>query len=216
MKNTTTNLAQTTPRTLTEDEIDLMSEEQLRTHLSSLGHDPDKQLAIFSSAIGSMKCQAALMKAAKIEPEVKEDARSVDLFPMPKFDKMAYAHHLVSAGRGQWMPSDDSANATTAADLFGKQKWEKTIFFPVRGDSMTPSGIHDGDSILVELGCEAKDGDIVLVHTAEHGEMVKLLRVDRDGAWLESSNTSYPPIRLGGPETFSIQGIVRGRAGPLP
>lgn len=212
MKN---NKDTTTAGMLSDAEIDNMSEAALREHLRSLGHDPDQQLAMFSAAIGAMKCHAALQATPNTSSPETAPAPIVETLA-PHFDHVPYIYQLVSAGRGQWVPSSDSAKGTTCTDLFGKQNWQRTAFAKVRGDSMSPSGIHDGDSILIELGCEARDGDIVLVHTAELGEVVKRLRVDQDGPWLESTNPAYPPIRLGEPDSYSIQGVVRGRAGRLP
>lgn len=63
----------------------------------------------------------------------------------------------------------------------------------VRGESMTDSGIYDGDIVIVRKQDTAEDGDIVIA-LLEDEATVKTLRNKRIKAYLEASNSKYKAI----------------------
>lgn len=63
----------------------------------------------------------------------------------------------------------------------------------VKGDSMTDSGIYDGDIVIVRKQDSAEDGDIVIA-LIEDEATVKTLRNKRIKAYLEASNSKYKSI----------------------
>jgi len=81
----------------------------------------------------------------------------------------------------------------------------------VKGDSMTGSGIDDGDLIVVEPVAESdvRNGDIVAARIDGEGA-VKRYRESGGDVVLESANPEYPPIRVREYEDFAILGRVAG------
>ncbi|MDY0747941.1 S24 family peptidase [Paucibacter sp. R3-3] len=197
-----------------DEELATMTEEELRAHLCARGHDPDKQLAKISASVAELRCQVFLEKVDQdrsAEPSTSDiDHVAID------FHRATFIDTRVSAGRGLGAQDGDASRPVDSADLFGRQNWREATFARVRGNSMAPSGILDGDSILFVRGIEAKDGDVVVAYLPDHGEVVKRLRVDASGPRLESSDPTYPPLRPSSPGELEIRGIVKGRAGPLP
>ncbi|MBX7042936.1 MAG: transcriptional repressor LexA [Ignavibacteria bacterium] len=63
----------------------------------------------------------------------------------------------------------------------------------VKGDSMTDSGIYDGDIVIVRKQDSAEDGDIVIALLDDEAT-VKTLRNRRIKAYLEASNSRYKAI----------------------
>lgn len=77
----------------------------------------------------------------------------------------------------------------------------------VKGDSMIDEGIREGDLVLADSRCEAKDGDIVIAEV-DGGWTMKYLRKKGRDIWLEAANEKYAPIH---PEySFRIAAVVKG------
>jgi len=74
----------------------------------------------------------------------------------------------------------------------------------VQGDSMTDSGIYNGDIVIVRKQDAADDGDIVIA-LLEDEATVKKLKKGRINAYLEASNSKYKAII---DKPFSIIGKV--------
>lgn len=74
----------------------------------------------------------------------------------------------------------------------------------VKGDSMTDSGIYDGDIVIVRKQDTAEDGEIVIALLDDEAT-VKTLRNKRIKAYLEASNSKYKSIIN---KPFSIIGKV--------
>ena len=85
----------------------------------------------------------------------------------------------------------------------------------VVGWSMTNEHITDGDVVLVDATAEPKDGDIVVAFIPGEGQVVKRLRIFRDRLVLESAHPDFKPIVFFDPTELVIQGVVKGRSGPL-
>ncbi|MEZ4691657.1 MAG: S24 family peptidase [Ignavibacteria bacterium] len=62
-----------------------------------------------------------------------------------------------------------------------------------KGESMTDSGIYDGDIVIVRKQDTAEDGEIVIALLDDEAT-VKTLRNKRINAYLEASNSKYKAI----------------------
>ncbi len=79
----------------------------------------------------------------------------------------------------------------------------------VKGDSMIEAGIFDGDYILVEESCEARNGEIVvaMIDGFESEATVKTFYKEKDHIRLQPENSSMTPIIV---RDVRILGKVRG------
>ncbi len=88
-----------------------------------------------------------------------------------------------------------------------------TTMIPVKGDSMTGAGIHDGDVAIVEKRHLAKEGDIVVAIV--DGEFtLKTLGRERGKYVLLPANPAFPVIRPQG--TLEIFGVLVGLVRKYP
>ena len=78
----------------------------------------------------------------------------------------------------------------------------------VKGDSMTGSGILEGDLVQVRRQPTAQDGDVVVALVEEEG-VVKRLKKSGRAYQLESSNPRYPPITMAFQVIGKVIGLVR-------
>jgi len=69
----------------------------------------------------------------------------------------------------------------------------KCFALKVKGDSMEPSGIVEGDTIVVSQGERVYNGDIV-VALVDGESAVKMFYRENDRIFLKSSNPKYPAI----------------------
>ena len=77
----------------------------------------------------------------------------------------------------------------------------------VKGESMIDAGIHDGDLVIAEKKCVAKDGDIVIA-LIDGGWTMKYYRNKKGQVYLEPANKDFKPIY---PENeLEIAAIVKG------
>jgi len=82
-----------------------------------------------------------------------------------------------------------------------------TFVLRVRGDSMIDEHIQDGDYVMVEKSCQARNGQIV-VAVLENGEAtLKKFYRDGQGARLVGANPDFANIYV---DQVDIQGIVIG------
>jgi len=63
----------------------------------------------------------------------------------------------------------------------------------VRGDSMEPSGIVEGDTVIISKDSGFSDGDIV-VALVEDEAAIKVYGKVNGKVCLRSTNTAYPPL----------------------
>jgi len=143
----------------------------------------------------------APIAAAAVDPEIVQG--------------LAFHEEPACAGRGL-----DGAGAelrrATLSDLFGKQDWGSVVAVKVRGPSMEGDHIKDGDTVLVDARRTARDGDIVLVHLAGRGQLVKRLRTNGPfEVSLESANEAFETIVVEDPADLKIHGVVVGRSGQV-
>ncbi len=69
----------------------------------------------------------------------------------------------------------------------------KCFALKVKGDSMEPSGIVDGDTIVVSKGEEPANGDIVVALVNDESA-VKMFHKEGNIIYLKSSNPKYPTL----------------------
>ena len=81
-----------------------------------------------------------------------------------------------------------------------------SVLLRVCGPSMEGAGIRDGALLLVERGCAAVPGQIVVAHLAG-GFTVKRLMRDGQQLRLEAAHPAYPPLPL--VDGDSLWGVVR-------
>jgi len=70
---------------------------------------------------------------------------------------------------------------------------KKCFALKVKGDSMEPSGIVEGDTIVVSQGEQVYNGDIV-VALVDNESAVKMFYKERGKIFLKSSNPKYPTL----------------------
>lgn len=70
---------------------------------------------------------------------------------------------------------------------------KKCFALKVKGDSMEPSGIVEGDTIVVSQGEQVYNGDIV-VALVDNESAVKIFHKERGKIFLKSSNPKYPTL----------------------
>jgi len=91
-------------------------------------------------------------------------------------------------------------------DLVGSHP---TFLINAMGDSMCDIGITDGDTLEVQMGGDASDGDVVVAEV-DGGFTVKTFFRDANGIlWLVPENDAYNAIRLTGRQ-WRILGRVKG------
>lgn len=86
-----------------------------------------------------------------------------------------------------------------------------SFLLKVKGNSMTGSGILDGDHVIVRPQASAENGDIV-VALIEDEATVKKLKISRNKILLVPTNPAYPPIEAR-PHTIirgKVVGLIRG------
>lgn len=86
---------------------------------------------------------------------------------------------------------------------------ETTFLARVSGNSLTDTGICDGDIIVIDKSLEVEDGDYVVAYI--DGEFtLKEFRQDKGHhcAWLVPHNDSYKPIKVTEENDFLIWGVL--------
>jgi len=131
----------------------------------------------------------SLVKKMVSENLVGKD-RQGKILPGPSFFEVPVLG-LVEAGFPS--PAEEELSDTINLDQFLLRNKEATYMLKVAGDSMSGAGIIPGDLVLVERGCEAKIGDIVIAQI--DGEWtIKYLRKKNNRVFLDPANAKYKPI----------------------
>ena len=185
-----------------------MTDEEIDAELARTGETREQILAEFQDLGARLR--------AKFLPQPKP-APIIDL-PIddcPKMDSICFFEDRVAAGFPQWNNGAGQGRALSLVDLFGKQDWENVFTIKVSGWSMTNDHITDGDIVLVDKSIEPKDGDIVVAFLPGEGQVVKRLRVFPNKIVLESAHPDFKAIDIEDPSSLVIQGVVRGRSGPI-
>ena len=100
-------------------------------------------------------------------------------------------------------PAEEELRDTISLNEYLITRPEASFILEVSGDSMKDAGILPGDLVIIEKGCEPKNGDIVLAEVDGEWTM-KYFRKQGRSVILEAANPRYPAIkpkselRLGG------------------
>jgi repressor LexA len=128
---------------------------------------------------------------------VAPDVEAVDL---PLYGRIA-------AGTPIEALRDQSATVGVPASLLGHGSEHYAL--EIAGDSMIEAGILDGDTVIIERGDSAENGEVVVALV--DNEEVTLKRLRRRGASiaLEPANKAYE-TRIFGPDRVKVQGRLVG------
>ncbi len=114
---------------------------------------------------------------------------------------------LGSVAAGIPSPAEEALLDTLTLDEYLLKRPDETFMLTVEGDSMIEAGILPGDTVLVERGRTAQNGDIV-VACVDTAWTLKYFFNDSDGIRLEPANPRYSTIRPA--HDLSIDGVVCG------
>lgn len=105
------------------------------------------------------------------------------------------------------MPAEDRVDGCLDLNEHLVEHRESTFFIRVQGQSMTGSGIHDGDLLVVDRALEAADGDIVVARV--DGEMTLKRFCKRNGhVRLLPENPCFRPIEFADGQELTIWGVA--------
>ncbi len=181
----------------------------IRDHLARYGESPS--LAEIAAGTGIRSRSAvhrhvrALADSGHIEllPGRKRGIQLVGeaaegLFDLPLVGRIA-------AGRPiEAIPGQDRLNIGDL--LLGRDRFA----LEVRGDSMVGAGILDGDTVIVEPGTTAREGDIVVALIDDEEATLKRLRQGEGTVTLVAENPAVEPMTYHAGRV-TIQGIVIGQ-----
>ena len=103
------------------------------------------------------------------------------------------ANECIAAGFPS--PADDYIDSKIDLNQHLIRHPASTFYLRVNGDSMTGSGVHNNDLLIVDRSINAKPGHIVVA--VLDGEFtLKRLMVNKDGFYLKASHPGYPDIDL--------------------
>ncbi len=193
--------------------LDRMDEASLDSLLLAQGVDPDALAS--ETRLMAASFRALLNTSGQPAPASEPTASDLPPDDATPIESIRFFEECVAAGSPQWNNGSAGGRDLAASDLFGKRDFRKMFTTRVKGASMTPDGIFDGDIVLVDPTVEARDGDIVVAYVESQGQVVKRLRVGGNGILLESSNPDCPSVRVKSWTELAIQGVVRGRAGMI-
>lgn len=182
-----------------------MTDAEIDAELARRGETRAQVLAGFQILEASLRARFLPPKPVIAIPDDSE----------PIINAVRFYEERVAAGHPQWIGGSATGRDLAMSDLFGKQDWKSVFTTKVCGWSMTNDHITDGDVVLVDPTIEAKDGDIVVAHLPGEGQVVKRLRIYSDRVVLESAHPDFKPIVITEPGSMVIQGVVKGRAGPI-
>lgn len=121
---------------------------------------------------------------------------------------------LESVSAGFPSPADDYLEGKLDLNDYLIMNPSATFLVRVTGDSMTNSGIHSGDLLIVDRSLEPKDGNIVIA--VIDGELtVKRLRFIKNKLTLVPENPKYKPIEITESMNFEVWGVVSTVIHPL-
>ena len=127
-----------------------------------------------------------------------------------KKDKLGANFVMSSVKAGFASIMDDKIEKRLSIDELLNINAPSSFVFKVSGDSMIDIGIYEDDYVVIKKTSKANVGDIVL-GIIDNEFSLKVLRHDKNGAYLEPQNKDYPNLR----PKFSLKifgvatGIVR-------
>jgi hypothetical protein len=132
------------------------------------------------------------LDAASIESACAKDGAEPGDVPPGWADSAASVKLVMGRLRQQGCPTSDGNPPPLAADWDGAWPSAKTIV--ARGEALARFGIHDGDTLDVDLDSEPAEGDIVVANLPGMGRVLRQLRFVGGAALLCSSNPERPAI----------------------
>jgi len=128
--------------------------------------------------------------------------------PAKRFFERLLASTAVRAGAPDMI--DGIAGEPFQVDDYLVRQPSRTVMVPVKGDSMSDAGIHEGDIAVIERGRAAAKGDFVIAIVDDEFTL-KELGMERGRFILKPHNPAYPVIRPKGElEIFGVMvGLVR-------
>lgn len=104
-------------------------------------------------------------------------------------------------------PAEDLTELSISLDKHLIQNPAATFMVYANGNSMTRTGIHHGDILIIDRSLNAKDGDIIIA--VIHGEFtVKQLSIVNGIFFLISKNHQYSSLKISDDMDFEIWGVV--------
>lgn len=159
------------------------------------------ELMGFASKTASKRLLLRLESAGFVERTPDDDA----WMPAARFFERHLADIAVRAGAPDRI--EGSQGELFLIDQYLVRQPSKTVMVPVKGDSMTDAGIHDGDLVVVERTRAARAGDIV-VAIVDDEFTLKELGTERGRFILKPRNPAYAVIRPR--DELEIYGVVTG------
>jgi hypothetical protein len=132
------------------------------------------------------------LDAASIESACAQDGAAPGGLPPGWVDGAASVKLVMGRLRQQGSPTSDSNPSSLAADWDGA--WPSAKMIVVRGEALAGFGIHDGDTLDVDLDSEPAEGDIVAADLPGMGPVLRQLRFVGGAALLCTSNPERPAI----------------------
>lgn len=180
---------------------------KLRDYYAETRRIPTQQR--IADLIGFSKAAARkLLERLEAEGLVARTPDGDAWMPAKRFFERPLASNAVRAGAPDMVEGD--AGESFLIDDYLVRQPSRTVMVPVKGDSMSDAGIHDGDIAVIERGRPAAKGDFVIA-IVDNEFTLKELGMERGRFILKPHNPAYPVIRPKGElEIFGVMvGLVR-------
>ncbi len=180
---------------------------KLRDYYAETRRIPTQQR--IADLIGFSKAAARkLLERLEAEGLVARTPDDDAWMPAKRFFERPLASNAVRAGAPDMVEGD--AGESFLIDDYLVRQPSRTVMVPVKGDSMSDAGIHDGDIAVIERGRPAAKGDFVIA-IVDNEFTLKELGMERGRFILKPHNPAYPVIRPKGDlEIFGVMvGLVR-------
>ena len=167
-------------------------------------HQVFPSYAAIGRIVGLKSTSSVSALLERLKAEAFLEAKDRRLRPSAKFFERPLMQSHVAAG----LPSIafDAPAEALGIDAHLIRKPSRTFLVNVKGESMIDAGLMPGDTIIVERGNVAQEGDIV-VAIVEDSFTVKRLAREHGKFVLKPENRAYPVLR---PEPLEVVGVVVG------
>jgi repressor LexA len=167
-------------------------------------HQVFPSYAAIGKIVGLKSTSSVSSFLARLKAEGYLETKDRRLRAEAKFFERPLVQSRVAAGLPS-MAFDAPADGL-AIDAHLVRRPSRTFLIGVKGDSMIDAGLMPGDTIVVERGHAANDGDIV-VAVVDGAYTVKRLARENRKFVLKPENKAYPVLR---PDPLEIVGVVVG------
>ena len=118
---------------------------------------------------------------------------------------ISQAVHSVSEGFPT--AANENSHEQVSLDSYLVSNPASTVFFRVRGESMTGAGIYDGDLLVVDRSIQPVHGQVV-VATINNDMTVKRLYKRAGEVKLQTANPQFQDITFVESDEMSVWGVV--------